>query len=166
MAGLLERLRVLLSDPDAAPSDSVEALAVAYQQRLASLHEVRQELGAVAAARRRLAVSGRLADPEAAAWVAARDADLAGREAALRGLSDTLHDQLDACRVERDLISRLPDPDEAARRAGAVLAGWQRDAGELLRTAQDGYPEPSGFVSGEAGPSGFEQPPGVGRGLL
>lgn len=159
MAGLVDRLRELLADAEP-PDDAVAALDIAYQQRLASLHEVRHELDAVAAARRRLAVARGLADPATAAAGQARDAEYAAQEAALDRLTAVLRSQVEDFRAERDRIRLLPDPALMAHQARAALARWQQDARTLLHDAADGYPEPSGFVGDAETPDRFEQPPG------
>ncbi len=159
MAGLVDRLRELLAEAEP-PEDAVAALDIAYQQRLASLHEVRHELEDVASARRRLAVARGLADPASAAAEESRDAQFAAQELALDRLSAVLRSQVEDFRAERDRIRLLPDPVLMAHEARAALSRWQQGARTLLRDAADDYPEPSGFVADADAPDTFEQPPG------
>lgn len=163
--GLWGRWRVLLGDPgEPEPGHWADALTVAYQHRLAWLREIRAESDRVAAQRRRLAVGvGPLPDPEARRSAAAQDAELAGQQEALLRLGTAARAQLEQFRAERDLIISLPDPTIAARRARAALQRWQLDSERLLRDAEAGYPEPSGFVPDDAQPGVFEQPPGQQR---
>lgn len=162
MPGLLATLRALLRDVPS-QQESPDALAVAYQQRLAALHAVRAEADAVASAGRRLAIAVRAADAEAQASAAARQEALAAEHRDLLRLGEALRVQVEEFRTERDLIAALPDPVEAARRTRRALARWERDSARLLREAAgswtDDDPEPSGFVTDAGEPEAFEQPP-------
>ena len=168
MAGLLARLAELLADPvETDPEQWQDALTVAYQRRLAWLHEIRQDAEQVAVRRRRLAVGrGPLPHPDAAAATARLDAELATEHRRLDELGAAARVQLERFRAERDALLALPDQVAAADLARATLRRWRLESEQLLRAAASDTlvpREPAGFVTDEATPGHFEQPPGAQR---
>ena len=166
MAGLLTRLGALLADP-VETEQWQDALTVAYQQRLAWLHEIRAESEQVAARRRRLAIGkGPLPDPDAAAAAARLDAELAAEHRQLGELGAAVRAQVEEFRAEREALLALPDQLAAAPPARAALRRWRAESEQLLRNAATGAlltAEPPGYVADTGEPDRFEQPPGVRR---
>lgn len=168
MAGLLARLGAILTDPlEADPGQWQDALTVAYQQRLAWLHEIRAESEQVAARRRRLAVgTGPLPNPDAALAAARLDAELAAEHRQLAELAAAVRAQVEQVRAERESLLALPDQLAAAAPAREALRRWRADSEQLLRDAATGAliaSEPPGFVADTGEPGSYEQPPGVRR---
>lgn len=168
MAGLLARLGALLADPgDTGPGAWQDALTVAYQQRLAWLHEIRAEAEQVAVRRRRLAVGSRpLPDPRTAAASARLDAQLAAEHRELVELGAAVRAQAEQFRAEREALLALPDQLAAAEPAREALRRWRTESELLLRAAATHtlvQHEPSGYVGDDDQPARFEQPPGAPR---
>ena len=167
-AELLARLGALLAGGvEAEPQQWQDALTLAYQRRLAWLHEIRDEAERVAGRRRRLAVGrGPLPFPEAAEATARLDSELASQHHQLMELDAAVRSQTDRFRAERDALLALPDQVAAADLARAALRRWRAESEALLRAAQAGAlvpVEPSGPVAENAEPGRFEQPPGAPR---